>query len=246
MRVARIHDSTVAKTALEAFDVGVAKTELNKWYKSPVVEIDLVDDGLKDIRFDTNNNGALDLEPGQTSPEQQILQNAYKPAGAKVVIVKSLNWIFYLSADAKVGDNKITLKNSYVPHYIKFVVDGNVYRLGTGADAENITIDHKVGSTVHLKSPLTKDHNTNEGIMWPLGGLSGNPIYVQEKGKDAAKVCETVGHECGHSPLGWLDLNDPDCLMHFSSGNVNTNIRYKERPKKYDAGNEKQWDTTSR
>lgn len=250
-KVAKIHDSTVASTALTRpnFDVEAAEQAINRWYKAAVVTLDLSDHsdtgGVIDVRYDLNNSGKLDLEPGTTSSEQTAIQAVFNPAGQKIVIVKDLAWMFFLKTAAAIDDTTITLKDSYAD-YMRYIVDGNSYPLGVGATAENITVQSKSGTTVTLAAPLTKAHTTSDGIEWPLSGLSGNPIYVAEQTKTEDKERQTMGHECGHSQLTWKDVESSTCLMHYSSGRTDTKVRFKEFPRKYDAGNESLWEKVPR
>jgi len=239
-------------------DAGEAEELLNDWYGECVGEMELSeesDDGADtlDIHYDLNGNGALDLEPGTTSAEEQAIMNSFNPAGQRIVIVKDLNWIYYLGRAASSGDESINLKTAYSnvsggveQGYMKFIVVGDTYTLGTGDGAERITISARNGATLELSSALTKDHGTDEGIMWPLAGLSGDPIWIREGSNSEEEICQTIGHECGHSLFNWKDVDAPVSLMHFSTSNTDTLLRFKELPKKYEGGNENQWDVVTR
>lgn len=249
--VLKAYDSTSAGTTLTRprFDVEAAETVLNEWYKPAVVKIDLKDHSATgdavDIAYDKNGNGKLDLEPAGTSDEAKAINDAFNPTGQKVVIVKDLAWIYFLKTAAAIDDTSITLKDAY-SGYMKFIGVGNTYTLGSGATAESIKVKSKTGTTIELDVKLTKAHPTTDGLIWPLSGLSGNPIFVAEQTKTESKERETIGHENGHSLLAWLDLEASDDLMHYSSGRTDTKVRYKELPRKYDAGNEVQWDKVVR
>lgn len=129
---------------------------------------------------------------------------------------------------------------------MQYVVGGDTYTLGAGTNAETIQVDSKAGSTLTLHAALTKDHPVTEGLIWPLSGLSGNPIFVAEQTKTEDKERQTIGHENGHSLMKWLDLVSPKNLMHFSISRTDTEIRYMEQPLKYAAGTENQWEKLSR
>jgi hypothetical protein len=162
-----------------------------------------------------------------------------------VVIVKDLAWIYFLKAAAKKDDTTVTLKDSY-SGFMKFILVGKTYTVGAGDSAEALQVKTISGTTITLQSKLTNDHPTTDGLIFPLSGLSGNPIFVAETGKTEAKERETIGHEDGHSLLNWRDLESPKNLMHYSLGRTGTQIRYKPQPKKYDSGSENQWDAVSR
>jgi hypothetical protein len=249
--VAKIFDSKSAATTLSRpnFDVKAAEAAINKWYRPAVVKLQLTDNsssgGSTDIHFDLNGSGTLDLEPGSTSPEQAAITAAFNPPGQKVVVVKDLAWIYYLKSAAKKGDTSITLKDS-VSGYMKFIGAGSSYTVGSGTTAETIKVKSKLGTTIRLESKLTRNHPVTDGLMWPLSGLSGNPIFIAEQSKTEAKERETIGHESGHSLLDWLDLNSLSNLMHYSISRSDTKIRFKGQPNKYDSGAENQWDKMSR
>ncbi len=249
--VAKIYDSRSSGTTLTRpnLDVEAAERAINAWYKVPVGTINLTDHSSTgvaiDVQYDLNGNGKLDIEPGATSQEVSAIRAAFNPSGQKIVIVKDLAWIFYLKTAAAVGDTTIHLKTSYTS-YMRYIITGNSYKLGTGANEETITVASKSGTNVTISSGLTHAHTTSEGLIWPLSGLSGNPIYVAEQSKTEAKVRQTMGHECGHALMNWLDVNSSNNLMHYSIGRTDTKIRYKELPKKYESGNENQWQKVSR
>jgi hypothetical protein len=249
--VAKFYDSTVAATNLARanFDVKAAEAAINKWYKPAVAKITLTDNdpagAAKPLHFDLNGNGTLDLEPGGTSAEQAAITAAFNPTGQKVIIVKDLAWIYYLKTAASKDATTITLKDSY-SDYMKFIVAGDSYTLGAGASAETIQVRRVRGQTVTLQSPLTNDHPVTEGLIWPLSGLSGDPIFVAEQTKTEDKERQTIGHENGHSLMEWLDLEASKNLMHYSISRTDTEVRFKGLPRKYDSGDENQWDTLSR
>ena len=249
--IAKIYDSTVAATTLSRpnFNVKAAESTINTWYKAAVAKITLTDNsssgGATDVHFDLNGNGKLDLEPGGTSAEQAAVTAAFNPTGQKVVIVKDLSWIYFLKTAAKKDDTTITLKDSY-SSYMKFILVGDSYTVGAGASAETIQVKRISGTTITLQSKLTNDHPVSDGLIYPLSGLSGNPIYTGEQGKTETGERQTIGHEDGHSLLNWLDLQSPKNLMHYAASDTATEIRFKAQPKKYDSGNENQWDAISR
>jgi hypothetical protein len=245
--VVRVHDSASPTTALQlAWDKAATETAIRSWYKRAVGTITLTDLGSVNKAYDTNANGKLDLEPGPTtSPEKTLVDAAATGTGQKVIIVRDLTWIYFLKTAAAAGTDTIALKDAYSGS-MKFIGVNNEYELGTGANAETIKVKTKAGITITLHANLTKAHPTTEGLMFPLSGLSGNPIYVAEGSKTEEQVRRTIGHEVGHSLLAYKDVDSGTCLMHFSAGRTDTRLRRKELPRKYDAGNEDQWQTVAR
>ncbi len=242
--VALVKDPRYAATNLSlAFDAAATQTEIRKWYKRAVAKININDRGTIEAEYDTAGNGALDIRAGGgASVDVTTAKTAVGGAGIRVIIVRQLSWQYFLGADASIGDLTIEIGNGTM----RFLVDGGSYPLGSGANRERITVQSKVGRTVTLASPLTKDHTTAEFLQWPLSGLSGDPIWVQEKGKDVDMVRRTIAHEVGHSALRYTDVTDLTNMMHFSASRTDTRLRYLELPKKYTGGNEKQWDECNR
>lgn len=249
--VLKVHDSTSPTTTLARpkFDVSAAATAISEWYQQAVASLKLKDANptgdVVDVNFDPDKTGKLCLEPNGTAPGEKLVKAKITWAGQTIIIVKDLAWIYFLSKEAKKGDTEIELKGTYAS-YMKFIVDKNSYTLGAGKTAEAITVDSKAGTVVKLKAALANDHPVTDGLMWPLSGLSGNPIYVAEQSKTESKERETCGHEVGHSLLKWKDLTAAKNLMHYSIGRMGTEIRFEELPRKYDAGKENQWNTAKR
>jgi hypothetical protein len=247
--VAKIYDGA-ATLSRPNFDVKAAEAEINKWYKACVAKITLTDNsasgGAKDVHFDLNGNGRLDVDPVGTSPEVAAITAAFNPTGQKVIIVKDLAWIFYLKSAASKDATTITLKDS-LAGFVKYLLVGNQYKLGAGATEESVKIKSSSGTTITLDAKLTKDHPATDGVIFPLNGASGNPIYVNEGALSEAQVRQVIGHENGHNWAVWLDLEARNNLMHYTTQQrTDTKIRYKAQPRKYVAGTENQWDKVSR
>lgn len=254
-KIAKVHDSTSSGTALTRpnFSVTDTQTALRGFYKAAVATINLTDysstGGAMDVNFDPTGAGSLVLEAGRVSTGEQRVKNALTGTGKKVVIVKKLSWLFKLGSAAAIGDTTITMSSHLSSGYMAYITNGT-YRFGGPGNYENVTVTacNTTTRVVTLSSALTKAHTTSEGIWWPLGGLSGNPAFVQEASDTQAKVNEVIGHELGHEVLRYKDVNRQHCLMHFSNSRNDQKIRFKPLPRYYNppGGNENQWDCVSR
>ncbi len=254
-KVARIHDSTSAGTALSRpnFSIPDTQTAVRGYYKQAVTTITLSDynssGGVIDVNYDPTGSGSLVLEAGRTSTAEQTVRTALSGTGKKIVIVKRLAWLFKLGTAAAINDPTITMSSHLNATYMSYITNGN-YRFGGPGNYETITVTATNTTTrvVTLASPLTKAHPTTEGIWWPLGGLSGNPAFVQEASDPQAKVDEVIGHEFGHEILGYLDVTHAECLMHHINSRTGQVIRFKPMPVHYNppGGTENQWDCISR
>ncbi|MBX3471817.1 MAG: type VI secretion system amidase effector protein Tae4 [Planctomycetes bacterium] len=241
-----VSDSTSDSTALERrLDVAEAERVINAWYRPAVARIRITDGGALDSPFDKNFNGRLDLEPAGTSEEEREVKAALTAPGKKAVLVRDLSWLFLLREDAPAGATVLKLKASYA-RSMRFIVDGNTYTVGSGADAERVTVQSKSGTDVTLAAPLEREKTTSDGLLWPLNGLSGDPFYVKERGNTVVRNRRTLGHENGHEQMAYADVVNDRLLMHFSADRVDTRIRFKPQPKKYAEGEENQWDRVPR
>lgn len=252
--VFKIQDAASATTALQRpdFDVEGAQDAINEWYKAAVAKIDLVDgapSGHKtlDVTYDLNSSGRLELDPTGTSNEEQAIKTALNStSGQKVVIVRDVAWIYYLKTAAAVDDETITLKDA-LSGYMQFIHVGDQFTLGAGTTAETVSVKSISGTTVTLNAKLTKAHTTNEGLIYLLNGLSGNPIYINESAITEAQQRQVIGHEDGHSLLNWLDLQDRTNLMHYTTQQrTDTKIRWKTLNQYHAGGTEVQWDAVPR
>ncbi|MEZ4302125.1 MAG: hypothetical protein R3B70_44760, partial [Polyangiaceae bacterium] len=98
-----------------------------------------------------------------------------------------------------------------------------------------------------LQSPLTKAHPTTHGLIFPAGGLGGNPIILPESATEVLQRW-VVGHESGHALLDFDDLSSITNLMHYSTSWTDHKLRFKDEPRFYNppGGNEGQWEKISR
>jgi hypothetical protein len=242
--VYQVEDSRYAGTSLTlGFDAAATETAIKSWYKRAVATIAITDGGTKDVAFDANGNAKLDIVAGGgASPELNTIKTAVAGAGMQVYIVRTLSWLYKLTAASSAGDDTITLAT------VSFIVVGDTYPVGSGATRENVTVQAVDTTTkvVTLTAPLTKNHAIGDALEWPLSGLSGNPILVQEAGKNMGMLQRTIGHEVGHSALKLRDIVQATNLMHFSAARTDTRLRYLKLTLKYSAGDEEQWEKCDR
>lgn len=267
--VARIWDSHSAGTQLSRPDFSIPESQraLRGFYKKAVATIDLsdynTDGGVMDVRFDRSGSGALVLEAGRTSrAERKVKRAVRRRTGTKIVIVKKLAWLYKIGRTANRGDTTITFASFINDTLMGYIGVGNTYRFGAPGNYEAITVTavNRATKVVTISSALAARHRkrNNEGLWWPLGGLSGNPAFVQEANDNQAKVDEVMGHELGHELLNYKDLGHSgdatvdatlqSCLMYFSNGRTDTQIRFKSLHRYYPVpgGSESQWDMLDR
>jgi hypothetical protein len=256
--IAKVYDSTSPASALSFpnFDAEAAGRAITPWYRQAVASIKLKDHsptkGAIDVRYDAAQKGVLILEPGVVSPGEQAIMNAFTASGQRVVIVKDLCWYYYLDSNAPAGATNVTLKGSYYNanpdlSMMTFWLTGETYALGEGANEENVTVQSVTGSTVEFTAPLVNAHTTAEALKFPLGGLSGNPIFVIEKDATVNLIRAIIAHECGHSLLNYHDLEFSSAIMHYQAGETHKAIYFRDLPKKYPPlGNENQWEIPPR
>jgi hypothetical protein len=252
--VAKVFDSHSAGTTLARpnFDVSAAATLINTTYKTAVVNLALTDKsptgGAIDVRFDLDGNGKLTLEAGGIGPEIAAINAAFTTAGQKVVIVKGLVYIFYLSTAAAVGATTLTFKSSYGGN-LDFIELNHSYPLGPGAGTENVQFTARAANVFTLATPLTLAHPVADGILFPAGGLGGNPIILDESSSTTEDLERwVIGHECGHATLGFADLDAVDDLMNFMMNWTDHKLRFMDMPRHYHppGGTESQWQLITR
>ncbi len=261
--VAKVFDSKVAATALSRpnLDVKAAATQINTEYKAPVVTLTLADQsasgGAIDVHYDLDGDGRLTLEAGGIGNEIAAITAAFNPPGQKIIIVKDLAYIFYLEKAANKGDTKITVKASYGGNiaFLRANTDlapgesSTTYQLTSGANQEGVIIASKAANVLTLTAPLKNPHTTSDGLLFPAGGLGGNPIILPESTSSTEDLQRwVIGHESGHALMGWHDLDAADNLMNFSMGWTDHKLRFKPQPNHYNppGGTENQWETVSR
>lgn len=247
----RVHDSTRPATALSRTVTGTQITDyLKKCYGAAIATLTVAEGGLKDLNYDTSpTNDALDLEPGVTSAEEMIIMAGCISTKARIVCVKKLVWSYYLDANALSGATTMTIKN-YGSHYLGFIGRGKRYKLGSNAHSQTVTISTIDTSTgvVTFTPALTAALNTADkaALIWPLGGLSGNPAWLQDTTSDQ-ELKECVGHELGHELGGFLDICEKANLMWSSADCQKPRLRHRELERYYPgSGGDKQWTTIPR
>ncbi len=235
----RIKDDNSAKTKLKLNSVtGNSMTEkVKQYYKQAISEL-IISGGTSDVNtdYDTNavsvKNGSVDLEPGVESEEQKIIKKACgASAKTKIVYVHDLRWSYFFREDALKDTNIIKLKK-YNATYLGYI-GKNKYTIenadGTSEEVTVKSIDTSTGDvTIEGKLKHTFTTAKKSALLWPLGGLSGNPVWVSDVGTedDVANYC---AHELGHELAKWKDVCETDNVMF---GGSTTGKKFRHRPLK--------------
>jgi hypothetical protein len=247
----RVKDSASAGSALTLAGVTGAKLQTGAvpYYKQAIATLKISGGTAeKDVAYDSHatkstKNGALDLEPGKTSDEEKIIMAACVSSKSRAVQVHSLRWAYYFAADATAGDTKIRIK-SYGATYLGYI-GTKAYTISDAAGhTERITVKSvdKTTGWVELQAALTNAYKTADkaALIWPLGGLSGDPVWVSDKSTEADLVNYVV-HELGHQLAGWSDVCETNNFMHGGSA-TGALLRHRPIKRYYDtAKTEKQW-----
>jgi hypothetical protein len=156
----------------------------------------------------------------------------------RVIIVKKLRYIYYLLTPAANHDQTLTLKMYADLGDIEL---NTPYSLGTGTTAESISFTGRTNNVFNLATQLTKNHPVTDGVILPIGGLSGNPIIVEEAATDE-HLSWVIGHELGHSLLQFANLDDVTNLMNWFDSVTDHKLRFKNIQKHNEPGKvESQW-----
>jgi hypothetical protein len=243
-----VKDSTSAGTALgQNVSAADIQTYTNDIFKQGVMDVTIAGSaGETDIAYDDNKNGILDLEPGTVSSEEQKVRNGAAYAGTRLIYVHELRWNYYLAANAPAGSNTITLSN--YGGYFDYIVPGSSYTLQDGATSEVITVQsvNSAARQVTLTAGLTHAYSSGTGaLIWPLGGLSGNPTYAYDGGS-ADLIKNVFAHEIGHTFGTLHDVSDGNNVMYHTAG-IRKELRHRPQTKYYGGGGlEEQWNTLPR
>jgi hypothetical protein len=235
----RIKDGKSAGTALSLNSVtGNSITEkVKQYYKQAISEM-IVAGGTSEVDsdYDTNavsvKNGSVDLEPGVESEEQKIIKKiSGKSAKTAIVYVHNLRWSYFLREDALKDSNTIKLKN-YGSTYLGYIGTNQYTIANEDGTTEVVTVKSINTSTGDMVIDGKLNHTFTTAkksvLIWPLGGLSGNPVWVSDVGTedDLANYC---AHELGHELAKWKDVCETDNVMF---GGSTTGKKFRHRPLK--------------
>lgn len=244
----RVKDSHSLGTLLQhgTFAGSALQTNLNNYYKPGVATFNISGiAGMRNIRYDTNNNGFLDLEPGRTSPEQRAIIAGCTSSRSRVIYIHDLRWNYYLRQDAAATDRRIRIKG-YATAYMNFI-GNNAYRLEDNAGhSTNITVTSVNAATgwVDLAAPLGQEYTTatKAALIFPLAGLSGDPAWIKDD-SSVEMIYKVIGHELGHQLAGIADVCEVANLMHGQAAG-GQKLRHRSQAKYYHPSqNEAQWYT---
>lgn len=248
----KVEDSANAQTTLSHQGItGATITEgLKNSFKSGIAALTVSGGAsVTDIDYDTGTgctqNGKLDMEPGVTSAEQTKIKTGCVSTKSRIIYVHDLRWSYYFRVNAAVGDTVIKIK-AYSSAYLGYVGVGNQYTLeDTNGIKESVTISAVDTATgdVTITSALGNAFTTanKAALIWPLGGLSGNPAWVQDS-STADKVIEVIGHELGHELGKFKDICETANLMYGVNSRTSMRLRHRPLDSLYPGGAaEKQW-----
>ncbi|MDB5047249.1 MAG: hypothetical protein JWO30_320 [Fibrobacteres bacterium] len=184
-----------------------------------------------ECRYDSLKNGVLNLEPGLHSAELEKIKTALGiKGGIPLVHVHELSWTYFLAKDAGRWDSKITLKK--YGSYLDFI--GNIrYKLedatGKVVFITVKSVDNTTGE-LELSAPLGFDLKVSDkaALIWPLGGLSGNPTLISDAG-NLNELIIYAAHELGHTYAKFEDIAEVDNVM-FGGGSLGEGLRGRALP----------------
>lgn len=247
----RVHDTGSPNTALSLAVTGAAlETDVKAYFKQGIATMKITGGTAeKPVAYDSGagctKNDALDLEPGATSKEEQVIMANCTSTKQRVVQVHKLRWSFYFAADAAKNAKKIRIKN-YGTTYLGYIAKKQYTIADTAGHSEQIDVDNVDTSTgwIDLKNGLGDDYKIADkaALIWPLGGLSGDPVWVGDKSSQA-DMSNYVAHELLHCQkvARLLDVCETNNVMHGGSA---TGQQLRHRPLKLHytpASTEEQW-----
>jgi hypothetical protein len=240
----RVVDPDSQKTRLKINATpAIIQNALNRFYKSGVSTWKIGGPG-KDIqcKYDIRRNGVLDLEPGVESEELKKINEVCTSKVLPIIHVHDLRWSFYLAADAGPKDTRINLKQ--YGEYLDYI-GLNSYLLedrNGKSTVIHVKAIHHATAEIELTGPLGIELKVSDksALIWPLGGLSGNPTLITDVGSlDTLLIF--AAHELGHSHAGFYDIAEVDNIM-FGGASTGKNLRGRRLPMFYYPGRmESQW-----
>lgn len=248
-----VRDSKSAGTSLTTKVHGRNDVEqdLNRVWAQGVAKWDVMgDDSIKDVRYDLDNDGVLGLEPGTTSKEEKALKKACKSTRNRAIYIHDVQYNYYLGKSAGKDDTKITLKN-YDAYYINFLANNGTYTVRDGkGNSKQVVIKSKdpARHELELTTKIGQDFDIADTpyLIFPLGGLSGNPLWVSELSPKQEIVNYAV-HELGHELCGLNDLCEKKNMMFGGGGTFGRKVRHRKLKKYYDTSKtQEQWTDMNR
>jgi hypothetical protein len=241
----RVVDPASPKTKLNHVITGKELQDTaDYYYRQGVAKWD-ISGGTKEteVDYDPEKDGDLALEPGATTEAEKKIMKKCNSTRKRAIYVKNITWYYYFAQDAKKTDTKIFVKK-YGDTYLNYL--GLVKRLvkdnkGNKAAVKIKKINTSTGE-IELDAAIGKDFKTADkaAILFPLAGLSGNPIWVED-GSSKLEVCNVACHEFGHELADLLDIGEKRSLMHGISS-LGSKLRFRPLSKYYKkAEKEKQW-----
>lgn len=242
----RVVDPGSAGTKLKtALTTAKLQEEMNRLYKPGAVEWKIHGAG-KEIssKYDIIKNGSLDLEPGEDSEEYKQLVADCKSDHVPVIHVHDLRWSYFLAADAGKKDKKIKIKD--YGGYLDFIGTNNYVLEDSAGNSVMIKIKSVdvAKAEFELEAPLGVDLKVADkaALIWPLGGLSGNPTLVSDVG-GVNDLVIYIAHELGHTKAEFKDIVEIENIM-FGGPSTGEGMRGRAIPMYYYPDKkEKQWST---
>lgn len=240
----RVEDPKSPDTKLTtALTKAELESGLNKFYRAGAAKWVIGgQDSIKKIGYDTIRNGSLDLEPGKDSDELAKLLSGLPKVGTNIVHVHDLRWSFFLAESVAADAQVITIKD----YGDSFDFIGlNSYAIEDGAgnrvQIQVVSVD-KAKNQVKLSNSIGTAFELSDSpaLIWPLGGLSGNPTLVSDIGSQEDLIIYSA-HELGHTLAGFDDLVETANVM-FGGYSTGKGLRHRPIPKYYYPDkNEAQW-----
>lgn len=240
----RVEDPKNPKTKLTT---SMTKDELqeglNTLYTSGAAKWKITgEDAVTELEYDIVKNGSVDLEPGIESVEEKKLKSLCEDKGTTILHVHDLRWSYFLTKTVKPEDTVLHVKD--YGGYLDYI-GLNTYTIEDGAgnstSIEVASVD-KAKFEVTLTAPIGVEFKLvdSPALLWPLGGLSGNPTWVSDIGTKEDLIIYSA-HELGHTLAKFDDIVEKENIM-FGGYSTGKGLRHRPIPKYYHPDqSEAQW-----
>ena len=228
----------------------ISSSSLQKLLDQGVISLSSFICDSVNIKFDINNNGALDWFRAGDNPEFEIIKNSIgeNTENTMVIIDVPIHMSVRLKQPIKKGSSYFVAEFNDTK-----LVAGRILHISTDSIDERVTIKEVINDTIYVNGEIENDFSINDLVWREISGLSSNPQLIKTGSSKLPKsvVYSTIVHERLHKqPFGLTDLSgetqNMDNIMLYKTSENKKKLR--NRPLKvYDGTRtEKQWDRIKR
>ena len=235
---------------LDCKNLCISRSSLQKLLDQGVISLSSFICDSVNIKFDINNNGALDWFRAGDNPEFEIIKNSIgeNTENTMVIIDVPIHMSVRLKQPIKKGSSYFVAEFNDTK-----LVAGRILHISTDFIDERVTIKEVINDTIYVNGEIENDFSINDLVWREISGLSSNPQLIKTGSSKLppSVVYSTIVHERLHKqPFGLTDLSgetqNMDNIMLYKTAENKKKLR--NRPLNIYGGTrtEKQWDKIKR